>query len=65
MAWAIFHVESNWRRSKASIYSFNAKASPEPQSRPKDFIAYCVGKGWATEVPAPRRDVAKRASKKS
>ena len=54
MAWAIFKRESNWSRPK-SIYSFNAKASPVPQERPRDFIKYCVSKGWAEEVPSPTK----------
>ncbi|MGF7005798.1 hypothetical protein [Aminobacter sp. BE110] len=54
MAWAIFHRECNWARPN-SRFSFNAKASSEPQQRPRDFIEYCVGKGWAEEVPPPSR----------
>ncbi len=55
MAWAIFHRECNWSRPK-SVYSFNAKASPDPQQRPRDFVDYCVGRGWAKEVPAPNQN---------
>lgn len=55
MAWAIFKVECNWSRPH-SRYSFNAKASPEPQERPQDFIDYCVSKGWAETVTSPTRD---------
>lgn len=54
MAWAVFRVECNWSRPK-SVYSFNAKASPVPQQRPRDFVDYCVSKGWAEEVPPPTR----------
>jgi hypothetical protein len=54
MAWAIFHRESNWQRPR-SRYSFNAKASPVPQQRPRDFVDYCVSKGWAEEVPSPTK----------
>ena len=61
MAWAIFKVESNWARPN-SVYSFNAKASPEPQERPQDFIDYCVSRGWAKCVDSPTRDQ-KRALK--
>lgn len=61
MAWAIFKVECNWSRPR-SRYSFNAKASPEPQERPHDFIDYCVSKGWAEAVTSPTRDE-KRALK--
>lgn len=61
MAWAIFKVECNWSRPR-SRYSFNAKASPEPQERPQDFIDYCVSKGWAEVVTSPTRDE-KRALK--
>lgn len=61
MAWAIFKVECNWSRPR-SRYSFNAKASSEPQERPQDFIDYCVSKGWAEAVTSPTRDE-KRALK--
>jgi|GEM_PF-1240024 len=61
MAWAIFKVECNWSRPK-SRFSFNAKASPEPQERPQDFIDFCVSKGWAERVQSPSRDQ-KRALK--
>lgn len=54
MAWAIFHRECNWSRPN-SVYSFNAKASAAPQERPRDFIEYCVSKGWAEEVPSPTK----------
>ena len=62
MAWAIFKVESNWSRPN-STFSFNAHPSEDPQRRPKDFIDFCVAKGWATEVPAPSRAEAKRLKK--
>lgn len=55
MGWAIFKREINWSRPN-SVYSFNAKASPEPQERPQDFIDYAVEKGWAETVPAPSRE---------
>lgn len=58
MAWAIFKQECNWSRP-GSRYSFNAKASEDPQERPRDFIEYCVGKGWAVEAPTPNREQAK------
>ncbi|WP_421565911.1 hypothetical protein [Ochrobactrum sp. EDr1-4] len=61
MAWAIFKVECNWSRPR-SRYSFNAKASAEPQERPQDFIDYCVSKGWPEVVISPTRDE-KRALK--
>jgi hypothetical protein len=54
MAWAIFNRESNWQRP-GSRYSFNAKASALPQQRPRDFVEYCVSKGWAEEVPSPTK----------
>jgi len=54
MAWAIFRVESNWQRPR-SRYSFNAKASGIPQQRPRDFVDFCVSKGWAEEVPSPTK----------
>lgn len=59
MAWAIFKAESNWSRPN-SRYSFHAHALPEPQERPRDFIDYCVTKGWAEEAQSPTRE-AKRA----
>lgn len=55
MAWAIFHRDCNWSRP-GSVYSFSAKASPEAQERPYDFINYCVSKGWAEKAPSPSRD---------
>lgn len=61
MAWAIFKVECNWSRPR-SRFSFNAKASPNPQERPQDFIDYCVRNGWAERVPSPSSDE-KRALK--
>ena len=54
MAWAIFRVESNWQRPR-SRYSFNAHPTPLPQQRPRDFVDYCVSKGWAEEVPPPTK----------
>ncbi|MHB2265036.1 hypothetical protein [Aliihoeflea sp. PC F10.4] len=55
MAWAIFSTEFNWRRPR-SIYSFNAKASVDPQERPRDFIEAAVTAGAAEEVSSPNRD---------
>lgn len=55
MAWAIFNREFNWRR-KRSVYSFNAKASPEPQQRPRDVVDAAVAAGAAEEVPSPTRE---------
>lgn len=56
MAWMIVTVDHdcNWSRPK-SIYSFNAKPSPEPQQRPRDFVDYCVTMGWAEEVSSPNK----------
>ena len=56
MAWMIVTAdhECNWSRPK-SVYSFNAKPSPVPQQRPRDFVNYCVSKGWAEEVPSPTK----------
>lgn len=53
MAKAIFTREFHWRRDMR--LGFGAKASPEPQSFPRDFIAAAVAAGAATEVPQ-RRD---------
>lgn len=55
MAWAIFSREFNWSRPR-SVYSFNAKALPEPQERPRDFIAAAVAAGAATQAPSPTRE---------
>lgn len=63
MAWAIFHIESNWSRPKSPL-SFNAHPSPEPQERPQDFIDHCVAKGWATKCKPPARETAKRLKRK-
>lgn len=57
MAWAIFNRECNWSRPH-SRFSFNVKASVEPQRRPRDFVDYCVSKGWAEEAPSPTKDEA-------
>ena len=59
MALAIFSREFNWSRPK-SIYSFNAKASTEPQSRVHDFVDAAVAAGAAVRVK-PRRTRRKRA----
>ncbi len=61
MAWAIFNREFNWRRPR-SVYSFNAKASPEPQQRPRDFIAAAIAAGAAAPVPSPTREGKKAIS---
>jgi hypothetical protein len=58
MAWMIVTTEGNFRRPR-SIYSFNFKPSPEPQERPRDVVDYAVSKGFAVEVDAPNRTVAK------
>ena len=55
MAWAIWTHETNWQRPK-SRFSFNAKASPEPQQRPRDFVDYSVAAGRATEVAPPAKE---------
>lgn len=58
MAWAIFNRECNWGDPK-SRFSFNAKASDEPQQLPHEFVDYCVAKGWAVVVPPPTRTEAR------
>jgi hypothetical protein len=52
LAWAVFHREFNWSRPK-SKYSFNAKPSPEPQSRVHDFVDAAVAAGAATRIEPP------------
>lgn len=54
MAMAIFHREFNWRRPR-SVYSFNAKPLPEPQSFVHDFVDAAIAAGAATRVKPPRR----------
>lgn len=54
MAQAVFTREFNWRRPR-SVYSFNAKPSPEPQSFVHDFVEAAVAAGAATRVKPPRR----------
>lgn len=50
MAKAIFERDFHWNRTPPAT-GFFAKASPEPQSFPKDFVAAAVSVGAATEVP--------------
>lgn len=52
MAKAIFHRDFNWSRPKG--LGFGAKAGPQPQSFPRDFIDRAVAAGAATEVPQKR-----------
>ena len=54
MAKAIFLREFNWRRPK-SKFSFNAKPTPEPQSRVHDFVEAAVAAGAAIRVRPPKR----------
>lgn len=56
MAWMIVTVDHdcNWSRPN-SRFSFNAKPVAEPQQRPRDFVEYCVSRGWAKEVPSPAK----------
>jgi len=54
MALAVFHREFNWRRPN-SRFAFNAKPSPEPQSRVHDFVDAAVAAGAATRVKPGRR----------
>jgi hypothetical protein len=54
MAWAVFHRESNWSRPNCR-FSFNAHASDVPQQRPRDFVDYCVSKGWAKNYSPPNK----------
>lgn len=54
MAWMIAHQECNWSRPRCK-FSFNAHASPMPQERPRDFVDYCVSKGWAEHYPSPNK----------
>jgi hypothetical protein len=54
VATAIFHREFNWSRPH-SRFSFNAKASPQPQSRVHDFVEAAVTAGAAIRVKLTRR----------
>jgi len=60
---AIFLRAFNWGRPKSRI-SFGAKASPDPQSFPRDFIAAAIAAGVAVPVekPAARRGKTPRTS---
>lgn len=49
---AIFTAEFHWSRPSSPL-GFGAKASPEPQSFPRDFIAAAIAAGRAVPVPAP------------
>ncbi|MGL4311239.1 MAG: hypothetical protein ACRCSU_12195 [Paracoccaceae bacterium] len=49
---AIFTAEFHWSRTNSPL-GFGAKASPEPQSFPRDFIAAAIAAGRAMPVPAP------------
>ncbi|WP_434612071.1 hypothetical protein [Tabrizicola sp. M-4] len=53
---AIFLREFHWGRPKSRI-GFGAKASPDAQSFPRDFIAAAIAAGAAVPVekPAARR----------
>jgi hypothetical protein len=53
---AVFVREFHWGRLKGRI-GFAAKASPAPQSFPRDFIAAAIAAGAAVPVekPAARR----------
>lgn len=50
---AIFHKNFEYNRPK-SRFSFSVKASPEPQTKPRDLIEAAIKAGVATYVP-PRR----------
>ena len=54
MAKAVFDREFHWRRPGAP-FGFGAKASPDVQYFPRDFIAAAVAAGAATEIPPFRR----------
>lgn len=62
MAWMIVHRDVFWSRP-GSKFSFEAKASPDPQERPQDFVDHAVSIGAAQKVPSPTRD-GKRALKR-
>lgn len=55
MAWAIFKQDVHWSRPKCR-FGFFAKAKPEPQQFPHDFIEYAVSKGWAVKAMPPKRE---------
>lgn len=52
MAWMMVTREFNWSRPK-SVFSFNVKPSPVPQSRVHDFVEAAVAAGAATRCPPP------------
>jgi len=54
MAWAIFKEDVHWSRPKCR-FGFFAKAKPEPQQFPHDFIEHAVSTGRADRVKAPPR----------
>lgn len=54
MAWAVFHQDVHWSRPRSRL-GFHAKAKPEPQCFPHDFIEHAVAIGSATKINPPRR----------
>lgn len=54
MAWAIFKEDVHWSRPKCR-FGFFAKAKPEPQQFPHDFIEHAVSIGRATRAKPPTR----------
>jgi hypothetical protein len=54
MAWAVFHEEVHWSRPGCR-FGFHAKANPEPQNFPHDFVEHAVSIGRATKTKPPKR----------
>lgn len=61
MAWAIFKHDVHWSRPKCR-FGFYAKAKPEPQQFPHDFIEYAVSIGRAARVRPPPRSKTKQGA---
>ncbi|MBB4192795.1 hypothetical protein [Rhizobium aethiopicum] len=64
MAWAVFHEEVHWSRPGSRL-GFHARAKPEPQSFPHDFVDYAVSIGRATKTKPPRRQILDKFVEKS
>lgn len=63
MAWMIVSIAGTFRRPRSKL-SFTFEASPEPQSWPRDVVAFAVSKGWAEVAKTPTQETAKRLKSK-
>lgn len=63
MAWMIVFTAGTFRRPKSKL-SFTFEVSPEPQSWPRDVVAFAVSKGWAEVAKTPAQETAKRLRSK-